>query len=310
MLDGNRRLATLTELGWDYFEGVMLPPNTSSEDKWRIEAGLQMGKPMVHDYSPANQLLKIRERLRIFREIKERGQDVYPNKPPEELVAESLWNVEPAEITDAIRRLELIEEYLKFIGKPARFDLVGERSERFKEALKVIDAAHGQGWKPELNGKLKAWLFHSILVGSMDNWQLREIYRAIGGNPNTAGRKLTPHPKSEKLLKENLPDAVELRGVSKELADAEAKKREPVLPSKMKELSENSERLGRTVVQKVDDEDNTGQPMRLLVEARSKLEFLKASNPKWKEGSDLEAARKELRAVQGIVVDLLNRLKG
>ena len=63
-------------------------------------------------------------------------------------------------------------------------------------------------------------------------------------------------------------------------------------------------------MQKVDDEDNTGQPMRLLVEARSKLEFLKASNPKWKEGSDLEAARKELRAVQGIVVDLLNRLKG
>jgi len=52
VLDGNRRLAVLLDLAatekkatrFEYFEGVILPADVGAEDRWRIEARLQIGR--------------------------------------------------------------------------------------------------------------------------------------------------------------------------------------------------------------------------------------------------------------------------
>src|SRR5579872_2725202 len=77
VLDGNRRLAALRRL-WKksknterfrMFEAVVLPDETTEEDRWRIEAGLQLGINERWDYSPVNELLKVRQGLRMYEDM-------------------------------------------------------------------------------------------------------------------------------------------------------------------------------------------------------------------------------------------------
>src|SRR5712692_740917 len=78
VLDGNRRLAVLLDLSkternpgrFEFFEGAILPEDVGPEDRWRIEAGLQIGRDEKLAYSPINQLLKIREGLNLFKGLK------------------------------------------------------------------------------------------------------------------------------------------------------------------------------------------------------------------------------------------------
>ena len=307
VLDGNRRLAVLQDLGWEHFDGMFLPPDTSAEDKWRIEAGLQLGKQLVHEYSPVNQLLKIREGLKLFREMKQSGRDPAPKKTAEELVAEALYGVDSGEITESIGRIELMENYLEFIGKAGRYDLIGERSERFKEALKIVEGAKNQGWKPQMLGKLKAWIFQNILEENLQNWDLREIYKAIGGNPTKRGRKMASLPKSEKLLKDRLPDPKTVRDACRVVADANEKNEEAKLPPSLKSAADASKDLAEDVLQSVGNEAKTNQPVRLLSEARAKLEKVLGSTGNWKKGKQQQDARKELLAIRNIVDNLLTR---
>jgi hypothetical protein len=72
VIDGNRRLAALRRLWREtnddrfrYFDAAILPADTSEEDRWRIEAGMQLGKNDRWDYSPINELLKIRSGVRM-----------------------------------------------------------------------------------------------------------------------------------------------------------------------------------------------------------------------------------------------------
>ena len=46
---------------WKYLEVGRFPSNISSQDLWRIEAGLQLSKEKREKYGPMNELLKIKE---------------------------------------------------------------------------------------------------------------------------------------------------------------------------------------------------------------------------------------------------------
>ncbi len=141
VIDGNRRLAALRRLWKEsknsarfrYFDAVILPEDTTAEDRWRIEAGLQLGISERWDYSPINELLKIREGIGMYEAMIEDGS-LPATESPVKLVAKAIYGKSEAEIQEMSQRLRLIDEYLEFSDKPEAYDQVGASSEDFLEA--------------------------------------------------------------------------------------------------------------------------------------------------------------------------------
>lgn len=316
VLDGNRRLAVLMELGREYFDGVILPMDTPVEDKWRIEAGLQLGKPIVQPYSPVNELLKVREGLEIFRRLKRDGRDPSPNKSPEKLVAEAIYGRDEKEIQDWLDRINLMDQYLEFINKKGRYDLIGDRSERFLESVKVVEAAKNQGWKPDLMERLKAWLFHQILEREISNWDLREIYKIIGGDPTKRGKKPREKTKARDSFVQGLPDSRKIREICIHTADIEdadinnIKKPDKKKPEKhddvrVKSLELKDETLGSAQIEEKED-----TPIKKLEEARDRLDVVRGSVDIIKRSGKKEFAVRLLKRISNIADDCMKLLQG
>ncbi len=304
VLDGNRRLAVIIELNWEYFDGVIIPENTSREDKWRIEAGIQLGRPLIHSYSPVNELLKIREGLMLFRELKAKGQDPAPKRAPEELVAETLYGLELSDVQESIERIDLIDQYLVFINQPLRYDVLGERAERFKEAVKIVRAAKNQGWPPELFAKLKAYLFNQILTGNFENWDLRLIYQAIGGDPKSRGKKSQPLPRAQKLLLDSLLPVEKVRTASAAYAAAKETVGTDHLDQATKDVVDKANELGEDFIHAAEEEKRRVEPLKLLKEVFSSLERVKEEMARLANPEGRKVALKALRGIEKIAVEL------
>jgi len=117
VINGNRRMAVLETLHkdeptgkWRFLEAVRLSPTISEQDLWRVEAGLQLSKDKVAEYHPVNELLKIKEGI-------DRGLS------PEE-VAAAMYAWKANEIKDALDRLELIDNFLHFLGQPDNYGAI------------------------------------------------------------------------------------------------------------------------------------------------------------------------------------------
>lgn len=230
VLDGNRRLAVLIDLAdsennpsrFEYFEGVILPPDVRAEDRWRIEAGLQIGRDEKLAYSPINQLLKIREGLRFFSGLRN----------PEHEIAKTLYGIPEKEIKSDIKKIELIDEYLEFIGRPNAYNEIGSVIERFEEASKAVENARRLDWPPQEVSKLKCTLFAIIRDVSLDNWDIRYITKAMGSVSGKGKRGLLRNPKALNDLLSIGANASELRKTlrtrgqhtsNKEVHDAQAR---------------------------------------------------------------------------------------
>jgi hypothetical protein len=196
VIDGNRRLAALRRLNGDdrarfrNFEAVILPRDTTTEDRWRIEAGLQLSANERWDYSPINELLKVREGVRMYEDMVRTGR-VKRDADPIQLVAKAIYGKTEAYVREMVRRLDLIDEYLIFTKRPRAYDKVGAArlSEDFVEAARIVQAAENSGQGLAFLAKLKSVLFYLIDREQMNNWQLRKIYQALGGDPKRRGRK-------------------------------------------------------------------------------------------------------------------------
>lgn len=219
VLDGNRRLAALRRL-WKksknterfrHFEAVILPDNTTAEDRWRIEAGLQLGINERWDYSPINELLKIRQGLQMYEEMISDGRSPAKNSAVT-LVAKAIYGKAETDIEEMDSRLKLIDDYLDFIEQSGAYDRVGQSSEDFLEASRITRAAANRQLDPKFIAKLKAVLFYVIDRNLMDNWELRSIYHALGGDPRKRGRK-PPGPNMDALqeLLDKYPEVREIR---------------------------------------------------------------------------------------------------
>jgi hypothetical protein len=240
VIDGNRRLAALRRLWKEsknatkfaYFDAVILPKDTTDEDRWFIEAGIQLGIPERLDYSPINELLKVRQGIRLYEEKIEDGS-LPATESSAKLVAKALYGRSEADVEEMAQRLNLIDEYREFIGQPESYDQVGASSEDFLEASRIMSAASNRQLDPILIGKLKAVLFYVIKEEKMDNYQLREIYHAIGGDPKKKGPK--SKRANEAALKEFLEDYPEARIIRDSLKGVEippAAKSSKVIPPK------------------------------------------------------------------------------
>ena len=119
VINGNRRMAIFEDLHkdeatgkWEYLEAIRLRPDINAKDLWKLEAGLQLSKEKKADYSPVNELLKIKD-----------GYDAGLN--PEEIAA-AMYDWTPDEVEDSLERLKLIENFLDYFGEEGHYGFIQE----------------------------------------------------------------------------------------------------------------------------------------------------------------------------------------
>ncbi len=162
VIDGNRRLAALRRLNaknprsakFGYFDAVILPYDTTAEDRWRIEAGLQLGTNERWDYSPVNEMLKIRQGVDMYEALIQ-ANSFSNGQSAVRLVTQAIYGKSEGEIQEMLSRLRLIDEYLEFTGQDGAYHQIGDRSERFKEANRIVTAAENQQLDPPLLAKIR-----------------------------------------------------------------------------------------------------------------------------------------------------------
>jgi len=282
VIDGNRRLAVLLSLTGDrfkYFDGVILPEDISAEDRWRIEVGVQLGKDQKLDYSPINQLLKIRQGLQLYKTMK-----LPSGKTAEKMVADALYGVSVKEVGDSIDRINLIDEYLDFFKIPGQYFRVADKSERFIEAVNTLRAAGKL--VPHEMAKLKVQLFIIIREEIMTNWEIRDIKNALGGDPKARGRKTIPIQKAIHHLIQHTTEPIFVR--------------EAYLNNNQRKVVEKSKTICREFKDIFNAERDANQPIALAKEARTKLEVLKETLKDFKKTEDGPAIKKELCEIKKI----------
>lgn len=257
VLDGNRRLAALLDLAekeknasrYEYLDAVILAEDVGAEDRWRIEAGVQIGRDEKHPYSAINQLLKIREGLELFRK----------NKNPEKEISKVLYGISEEEIKDDIANMRLIDEYLAFIGKTKAYNEVGEARviERFKEAVKNLEYARKLGSQPPDIEKLKLTQFALIRDQAMTNYQLRDLRKAMGVGKAAKG-------KNERALKQLLEIGTKRQELRKALS---AKGIKSPLEATVSEKAEE-------FLTEMDAQKKSDKPLQLVNDAKAHLNQL------------------------------------
>ena len=132
VINGNRRRSVLEELEstghskFKFIEVARLPPNVSSQDLWKIEAGIQLSKNVQVEYGPINELLKLKEGI---------NAGLTPK-----VIANSLYGgFNEKDIKDKLEILKMIEEYLIFIGKPGIYNIVKKTHEHFVDLRNILN---------------------------------------------------------------------------------------------------------------------------------------------------------------------------
>ena len=326
VIDGNRRLAALQRLNqqtreqFRHFDGVILPADTTGEDRWRIEAGLQLGVNERWDYSPINELLKVRDGVRLYEEMISRGK-LKKSADSVQLVAKAIYGKTEAQIREMVRRLDLIDEYLQFIKRPGAYDEIGPISERVLEATRVVQAAENGQRDPTFLAKLKAVLFYLIDKGEMDNWEIRRFYDALGGDPKKRGRK---RPANEKALADYLGQFPDAKGIQVSLVKDEARRSTPKAgptPAKVSKgvapagtgvdgakVAAATQRFLSTM------ETQAEPPRKIAASARAKVEALHAGLAKKAardalSPDDLADVREAVKEMQKLLSECLTNIK-
>lgn len=122
VINGNRRLSVLKLLAPDgnpdhqFIDVARLPDNVEESDIYKIELGKQMAREQKLDYGPINELLKIEHGIKS-------------KLTPEQIAVTIGYTKE--EIEEKMARLELIRDYLDFIGEPDNFEAVDDINDHF-----------------------------------------------------------------------------------------------------------------------------------------------------------------------------------
>jgi hypothetical protein len=296
VIDGNRRLSVLLNLAdseknstqYEYFDGVILPHDVSDQDRWRIEAGIQLGKDEKHDYSSINKILKIKQGLIIFGDDDEGLRQI----------ANALYGTTEKEVSQTIKEINLIDEYLICLGKPEAYNEVAGLTERFVEAVSTLEAATDSGMSKKDFAKLKGTLFVSIKEKIMDNWQMRQLRTAIAAPKK---EKSVEHI-NEKLVKDLLDGDVTVADYKTALKDGGATK-SPLI----KKTRDKAEKFldQREILKKINE------PMKLADSARCNLEALQESlKQKLPKHPERDASLQAVSLTLGEVIKLARACQG
>lgn len=121
VINGNRRMSVLHLLAkgnpdYGFMNVARLPDNVEESDIYKIELGKQMAREQKLDYGPINELLKIEHGIKS-------------KLTPEQIAVTIGYTKE--EIEDRMERLDLIRDYLDFIGEPDNFEAVDDINDHF-----------------------------------------------------------------------------------------------------------------------------------------------------------------------------------
>ena len=148
VINGNRRRAALEELvssgnsQFKFIEVSRLPPNVSSQDLWKIEAGIQLSRKVQLDYGPINELLKFQ-------------QGIEAGLTPLEIAKSLYGGFKESEILEKLEILKLITEYLRFIGEPGVFNRAKGVHEQFIDLRRILETYRKQSPSPDEIVKFK-----------------------------------------------------------------------------------------------------------------------------------------------------------
>ena len=158
VINGNRRrsvLENLVSLGrseFKFIEVARLPPNVSSQDLWKIEAGIQLSRNTQLSYGPINELLKFKE-----------GIDA--GLKPKEIANELFGGFQEKDIREKLVEFQLIAEYLRFIHESNAFNRAKRIHEHFIDLRKILAEFKKIDPKPDETLKVKHIGFQLIHDG-------------------------------------------------------------------------------------------------------------------------------------------------
>lgn len=172
LINGNRRKAVFDELlktegdsKWEYMEVAILPPESTEQDVWRIEAGLQFSREERLDYGPINKLLKFKEGI-------EAGIE------PQQIASTLYGGFTAQEIEEDLKRLELIESYLDFVGKHGHYKTAEGLNEHFIDLRNFIQKEDKRGAPKVETMKVVKFAFDLIRNG-VPHLDLRDIAKVM-----------------------------------------------------------------------------------------------------------------------------------
>lgn len=138
VINGNRRMSVLSLLEkedskFGYMNVGRLPQNVSESDIYKIEIGKQMARDQKLDYGPINELLKIEHGINSGLTVKQIANTIGFSKE---------------EIEEKITRLNLIKEYLDFVGDPDNFEAAENIHEHFIDLQNYVFSKKKQKKRP------------------------------------------------------------------------------------------------------------------------------------------------------------------
>jgi hypothetical protein len=166
VINANRRMAILEALHEEHpnqYETLLvqrLPAGTSPVDLWRLEAGLQLSRDTRADYSPINELLKLREGREAGLNVSELAAAMFGRK--------AVW------VEESLARLQIMEQYLNYRSEPLQYHLLEGSNEQFIELQKNLKALERDGIPAEEEYEWLILHFKAIDAG-LTNWQIREF---------------------------------------------------------------------------------------------------------------------------------------
>lgn len=210
LIDGNRRMSIISKLyedtgleKWKYINVARLEQAISAEELWALEAGIQLGKNEIVRYGPINELLKLREGKKT-------------GLSEDEIINRLYGYEEKNEIVEKLDRLELIEEYLRFIGTPKKYSKIKNRVEHFINLQNILLECDQQDYDLEKILKIKHAVFQ-LIKEEIPHLELRKIKQMIEKNLDdaifeiyTAGKTIKPSelqkPTLEEVIEEDTGD--------------------------------------------------------------------------------------------------------
>jgi hypothetical protein len=263
VINGNRRMAalqTLVDQGEDRFSFIhvaRLPPNVSTEDLWKVEAGIQLSRRVQLDYGPINTLLKFKEGI-------ESGLS------PAQIAKSLYGGFSEDEILENLEQLKLITKYTGFIGEAGNFKKAEGVNEHFIDLRKILKKAEREGYSPVDLMKIQRIGFQLIHDGvpQRDLRKIKDILRHESVSQNffkayDYSQPESPGKKIEKLF--------------------EAKSKDQFTPART---------LFNDSLDSVKAADDSEEPIKLLKRAVINLESIDPENNSLKESDSKKLIRK------------------
>jgi len=166
VIDGNRRLSILQNLAKEdskfaEMKIARLPSTVDKNDLWKLEAGIQLGKDEIVRYGPINELLKLKEGIEAGFSAAEIANTLYGYQDDEE-------------VNNKLKRLDLIEDYLAFIGSPQTFSEANGIVEHFIDAQNILEFYYKRTDDMELRKLFKRAIW-ALIKDGRSHLEIRKI---------------------------------------------------------------------------------------------------------------------------------------